>query len=686
MNEERLSGMLLKITKHSDIAMAFLVVAVIALIVLPLPSPIVDTLIALNLGASVALLMISLYIPSALSLSTFPTLLLFTTLFRLALNITTTRQILLHAYAGKIIDTFGNMVVAGNLIVGSVVFLIITIVQFLVIAKGSERVAEVGARFTLDAMPGKQMSIDADMRAGTIDIDTARERRSALEKESQLYGAMDGAMKFVKNDAIAGLIVTAVNILGGMAVGMLQKDMGALQALETFSILTIGDGLISQIPALFISITSGIIVTRVGAGGSHLGDEIGGQLLGQPKALLLGGIVLLLFMLVPGFPKVQFLFLGLIVGGAGLLLHRRAQEQAAVEAKNKALGVSSSGAPIGEAQAPSPATPLILLLPERAMDALEETSMELLADIRNHVFERLGIPLPDMRFRREADLEDGHFSILLHETPLASGQWHGDRLSVLASAVDIQLIGVPFEENEAKTQITVALEHQEPLANAGLIYLSPKQALVRSIADILAKHGAEFLGMQETRKLLDGMEEQYGVLVKETLRVLPLPKVTDILKRLVQENLSIRDLRSILEAIINWAPKEKDMVQLTEYVRMAMSRYISHKYSGGRGLLAGYLFDPEVEELVRKSVRQTGGGSYLALDPKVSRKLIGTIKTKLGSYRDAPEPPVLISSMDIRRYVKKLVEGELEGIPVLSFQELGSHVTVQPLARISLAA
>ncbi|MBF0103648.1 MAG: FHIPEP family type III secretion protein, partial [Desulfobacterales bacterium] len=313
------------ISRYNDLFLAALLVAIIALMILPLPPPVIDMLIAVNIAISVALLMISMYIPSALSLSTFPSLLLFTTLFRLSLNITTTRSILIHAEAGEIIFTFGNFVVAGNFIVGAVIFLIITIVQFLVITKGAERVAEVGARFTLDAMPGKQMSIDADVRAGAIDMPEAKRRRTNVEKESQLYGAMDGAMKFVKGDAIAALIITVINIIGGISIGILQKGMTAEKAVKTYSILTIGEGLIAQIPALMISITAGIIVTRVSTDEStNLGGDIGGQFLAQPKALLISGVLLFLFSLVPGFPKPQFLGLAAIIGTIGYTLMKKA--------------------------------------------------------------------------------------------------------------------------------------------------------------------------------------------------------------------------------------------------------------------------------------------------------------------------------------------------------------------------
>ncbi|MDR1281953.1 MAG: flagellar biosynthesis protein FlhA, partial [Opitutaceae bacterium] len=320
----RFQSAILRGTRYTDILLAMLIVAVIGLMIIRIPPWALDVLLALNLSLSAVLLMMSLYIPGILAFSTFPTLLLFTTLFRLALNITTTRLILINAHAGEIIYTFGNFTVGGNFIVGAVIFLIITIVQFIVITKGSERVAEVGARFTLDAMPGKQMAIDADLRAGLIDHDAAKTRRGNLERENQLYGAMDGAMKFVKGDAIASLIITAINIVAGITIGVLQKGFPIEKAVKTYTILTIGDGLVSQIPALLISITAGIIVTRVGGGGENqpLGGEIGGQMLAQPKALLIGAGLCVVMALIPGFPKPVFLVLGALVGSIGYTVHR----------------------------------------------------------------------------------------------------------------------------------------------------------------------------------------------------------------------------------------------------------------------------------------------------------------------------------------------------------------------------
>ena len=694
MNMNRLQNALLMTTKHTDLVLAVLVVAIIALMVIPLPPPVVDALIAINLGMAVSLLMLSLYIPSSLSLSTFPTLLLFTTLFRLALNITTTRQILLHAYGGKIIDTFGNMVVAGNYIVGGVIFLIITIVQFLVIAKGAERVAEVGARFTLDAMPGKQMSIDADLRAGTIGMDEARNRRASVEKESQLYGAMDGAMKFVKGDAIAGLIVTAVNIMGGIAIGVIQKDMSAGEALQTFSILTIGDGLISQIPALFISITAGIIVTRVSTEDSpHLGGDIGIQVLSQPKALIIGGLILLAFSLIPGFPKLQFIGLGLFVGGVGLsLARRRANPDPSGDDEIPGLAAEESRTPttpVNNEETFLLTIPLMVDVAANVKDMVPPKRLnEELIKVRKALYMDLGVPFPGIHLRFNDQLPDNHYVILLQEIPVAEGELASGKLLSVEAPENLEILGIDYQTGKKflpdLDTVWIDESSRAKMEEAGYGFMDHTRLLTWHLSFILKKHAAEFLGLQETRYLLERMEGRYEVLAKEVQRVLPISKITEILQRLVSEEISIRNLRAVLQTLIEWGQKEKDVVLLTENVRMGLRRYISYKYSEGRNILATYLFDPDVEETVRKAIRQTSGGSYLALDPQTTRNIVAAVKNEVGDITRNPNKPVLLLSMDIRRYVKKLLENEMGLLPVLSYQELIPEVTVQPLGRVTV--
>ncbi|CAK0749603.1 Low calcium response locus protein D [Gammaproteobacteria bacterium] len=695
MNTVRLQSLLLAVTRRSDLMLAALLVAVIFMMILPLPLLVVDTLIAMNLGLSAVLLMVAIYLPSPLSLSSFPSLLLITTLFRLSLSISTSRLILIQADAGQIIFTFGNFVIAGNLIVGMVIFMIITIVQFIVITKGTERVAEVGARFTLDAMPGKQMSIDSDMRAGLIDIDEARRRRNVLEKESQLYGSMDGAMKFVKGDAIASLIIVFVNILGGVSIGVLQRGMEAGAALQIYSILTVGDGLISQIPALFISVTAGIIVTRVTQNeNSNLGEEIGAQLLGQPRAILIAAVIMVGFALIPGFPSPVFLALGALAGLVGFTLTRKPS----AEEPTDAASILTAAAPAG--QKPStrkltdqeefaPTVPLILDLAAGLQPHLPLVSLnDELIQVRRALFYDLGVPFPGIHLRFNESLPAESYRILLNEVPVSQGRVRPDWLLVREGGERLAMLDIASEHDKPFLPrietLWVSMAQKSTLDKIEIPYFEPVRILTFHLSHTLKRYADEFVGIQETRYLLDQMEARMPELVKEVQRVLPVPKIAEILQRLVSEEISIRNLRSILGSLLEWGQKEKDPILLTEYVRGSLKRYITYKHSAGQNILPAYIFEPSVEETVRSGIRQTSAGSYLALDPKVSRKIVDNVKRAAGDFYRRPQRPALITSMDIRRYLRKMIEADLPELPVLSYQELSAEVTVQPIARVNL--
>ncbi|MGY0217891.1 type III secretion system export apparatus subunit SctV [Endozoicomonadaceae bacterium StTr2] len=692
-----INGLLQKMGQRNDVVLALLLVAIIVLIILPMPTWLVDILIATNMGLSVILLMTAIYLKSPLEFSSFPAVLLVTTLFRLALSITTTRLILLQADAGQIVYVFGNFVVGGDLVVGLVIFLIITIVQFLVITKGSERVAEVSARFSLDAMPGKQMSIDADMRAGSIEMEEAQARRQAVQKESQLYGSMDGAMKFVKGDAIAGLIIIFVNILAGVSIGVTRNGMTAGEALQLYSILTVGDGLISQIPALLISITAGIIVTRVSSeDSSDLGNEIGVQLLDKPKALLAGGGLLFGFALVPGFPFLTFCTLGLLIAGGGYMKLKKEGQAGDMEDDDHIPAMAAATESpdkmkqrLDQQEEFSQTLPLIIDVPASIQQHLKPQLLnDELVKVRKALYMDLGVPFPGIHLRFNEAMEDNTYSVLLQEVPVATGRFREGYVLARETREHLDVLKIPYEVDEEflpnLETLWVEESLQETLEKTGVSYMTAPKILTFHLAHVLKKYAEDFVGIQETRYLLEKMEASFGELIKEVQRLLPVNKITEIFQRLVSEDISIRNLRSILQSLVVWGHKEKEVVQLTEYVRSSLKRYISYKYSNGNNMLPVYLLDQDVEDVIRGGIRQTSAGSYLALDPTQSAQFVENVKAAVGKIGHLENKPVLITSMDIRRYVRKLLEMDLYELAVLSHQELTEEITVQPLGRISL--
>jgi type III secretion protein V len=704
MNQRTLE-LLRRIGERKDIMLAVLLLAIVFMMVLPLPPVALDILIAINMTISVVLLMMAVYINSPLQFSAFPAVLLITTLFRLALSVSTTRMILLQADAGQIVYTFGNFVVGGNLVVGIVIFLIITIVQFLVITKGSERVAEVSARFSLDAMPGKQMSIDGDMRAGVIDVHEARERRSVIEKESQMFGSMDGAMKFVKGDAIAGLIIIFVNILGGVTIGVTQKGLSAADALQLYSILTVGDGMVSQVPALLIAITAGIIVTRVSSEESaDLGSDIGAQVVAQPKAMLIGGVLLVLFGLIPGFPMVTFFTLAAVVTAGGYFIGLRqrnaqtsnqdlptvlAQGAGAPAARSKPKAGGKPRGKLGEKEEFAMTVPLLIDVDAALQAELEAIALnDELVRVRRALYLDLGVPFPGIHLRFNEGVGAGEYLIQLQEVPVARGLLRPGYLLVQENASQLELLGIPYEEGAPLLPglpiLWVAKEHQERIEKMRLAALTPDQVVTWHLSHVLREYAEDFIGIQETRYLLEQMEGSYGELVKEAQRIIPLQRMTEILQRLVGEDISIRNMRAILEAMVEWGQKEKDVVQLTEYIRSSLKRYICYKYANGNNILPAYLLDQQVEEQIRGGVRQTSAGSYLALDPTITQSFLEQVRHTVGDLTQMQNKPVLIVSMDIRRYVRKLIEGDYHALPVLSYQELTQQINIQPLGRVGL--
>ena len=685
--QSRLMRLSANLNRFSDLTLALLLVAIIGLLIVPLPTWLVDGLIAVNLMISVVMLMLSLYLPRALAFSTFPSMLLFTTLFRLALNVTTTRLILLHADAGAIIHTFGSFVVGGNFAVGAVIFLIITVVQFVVISKGAERVSEVAARFTLDAMPGKQMSIDADMRAGAINLEQARARRAELTAESQLYGAMDGAMKFVKGDAIAGLVITAINLIGGFCIGLFMNGWEMGKAMRVFSILTIGDGLVSQIPALLVAITSGIIVTRVGnESGNPLGHEIATQFSAQPKAILLGALVVAAIGCIPGFPKIPLFGLATLVAalGYGLLVAQRQRSDAS-------SAEAASPSPTTSTERFTMVTPLFVELDSALRPRLGATlPQEVLTPVRQALYQSVGVPLPDLQVLWRPNLISGLYRLFINEVPVAEGRLFPEKQMVFAREETLRSAGVAFVEGVPwgphQRAFWVDPDAVAELERSGLQCLTPQQALTNHLTQSLQRYAGDFLSLQETRQLLDTLDREAPELVREVQRLVPLQKLTEVLQRLVQEQISIRNLKQITQALIEWGQKEKDPVLLVEYVRSALSRTISYRFAGNQHLLAAYVLEPELEEQLRQAIRQTASGSYLALDAETVRRLLRQLHQTMGDLSQVAQKPVVVVPVDIRRYFRKLIDKEFYDVPVLSYQELSPDIQIQPLGRLLAVA
>ena len=670
------------LTRRSDVVLTLLILSIIAMMILPMPTLLLDLLIGLNMGISILLLMVAIYIPSPLAFASFPSVLLITTLFRLSLGIASTRLILLEADAGKIIQTFGEFVVGGNLIVGLVIFLIITIVQFIVITKGSERIAEVSARFSLDAMPGKQMSIDSDMRAGVITLAEARHRRENLTLESRLFGSMDGAMKFVKGDAIAGLIIILVNIIGGLSIGTLQNGMAMSDALQLYAILTIGDGLVAQIPALFIAITSGIIVSRVKVDDdSNLGSDIGKQLLGQPSALISAAGIVAAMGLVPGFPTTVFLFLGILLAITGFAL-RKAQNRMEFAASEVTTVMGQEVANTDSSAVPDkntledmhPLSPVLVELPTQARALF---SPEILSQrftlLRREFYLDLGVPIPGISLRIVNSLAADAYRISIRGVPVAQGVLKTQRGTT--------------SNTELPSETAPATGAELTTSNPANARETPDnlQSIHNHLAYLLRKHAAEFIGIQEIHTLYAKLEQAgYLELVREAQRATNSTKTADVLRRLLNEGVSVRDLRQILETLVEFGEAEKDTGMLTERVRISLKRQISYSFTNGTGVLPVYMFAPETEKLLQNNLRQTPTGVFFALPPEVAQQFTNTLQELEAQHSSNTVRPVILTGLELRRHVRRHLESTFGHIPVLSVQELTSTISLNPMGEIRL--
>lgn len=648
-----------RIAVRGDAVAATLIALVTAMMVLPLPSLVIDALIGVNLAAAVLLIALALYLPSAVSFSSFPVVLLLTTLFRLGIEVSTSRSILLHADAGEIVDTFGRFVTGENMAVGLIVFAIIAIVQFLVVTKGAERVAEVAARFTLDAMPGRQMAIDADLRAGFTRPETAQLLRADLARESRMHGAMDGAMRFVKGDAIAGLIIVFVNLTAGMAIGVAQHGLTFEEALSRYSILTIGNALVAQIPALLIAIAAAVLITRGGEStgkGSTVGEQIARQLSGAPAAWLMAACVMVIFAAAPGMPWVVFVLLGGAMLGIGIARMRRDRRDQARSQAGPQIPSLDAVPDDADVRQIVPMRPIVVSLSSRAPDGDTGEASELagrtatlertIRRVRNELVLRYGVTVPVIEIDRVKRLEPYAYEIAIHEVVVAAGAFQA-----------------------------------EVAVGPGSDAMGDFAELLRRL---LHRHAGQFVGMQEAQLVFNWLQREMPAVAKELSQALTLSRFAEVMKLLVVERVALRNVREIAETLVAWAPKEKDAVPLTERVRTALGAQICQEFACD-GVLQVWLLDRELEERLGEALQQTPVGPVLAIDHDATQRFIERIRAQGMATASRTASPVLLTTQALRRPLRQLLAGEFFETHVVSYAELVPTQRVNVLGNIALA-
>lgn len=666
-----------------EIVLVAFVVAVLVMMIVPLPPAVLDFLIALNLAGSLAMLLVALCVPDASRIAALPSLLLLATLFRLGLNVSTTRLVLLDGDAGRIVEAFGKIVVSGNLVVGCVVFLVLAIVQFIVIAKGAERVAEVAARFTLDALPGKQMAIDADLRAGSVTLEDAQDRRRSLERESQLYGALDGAMKFIKGDAIAGLAIVVVNIVGGLGVGMLQKGMSISAAASHYAVLTIGDGLAAQLPSLLVSATAGLVVTRV-PDGETLGGDIANQFSAQPKALLATAALLGILALLPGLPPLPFLVFATIAAIAGGMRFRRSDDRTAPTSK------SNSSRPRTEtdrALTLGNTPPIRLHVGTRLAAALDELGREAfhaaLRESRLDVWSSHGVRFPEVDVETIESMPPMGFDVTLGAATGSSGVLSEREVWVACSARELAALFIDAVPDgglvTGRDGAWIHADARDRAEGVGLSGVDRAGTLARIVGHAVRCNAGEFLGVQEARDLADQLEATHPALVAEVIpRLVSLAQLAEVLRRLVAEHVSIRDLRGIFEAIAANAPREPEPALLTERVRAHLRRQLSADATGGRSTVPVYELDGELEFAFRESARYADPTCPPPIDPNLARRIVFAVREMANVERDPAAPdPIVLTAGEIRRHVRWLIESDAPWLRVYAPHELLPGVVPQ---------
>ncbi len=681
----------------SSLALAVGVVGILMMMIIPLPTVALDLLLTFGITSGLVILLVAMYNTNPLEFSSFPSLLLVTTLYRLSLNIASTRLILLHGHegpgaVGQVIQSFGQFVVGGNFGVGLIIFLIMVLINFIVITKGSGRIAEVAARFTLDAMPGKQMAIDADLNAGLIDEEEAKRRRKEIARQAEFYGAMDGASKFVRGEAIASLVIMAINILGGLGIGIFMQGMDIGQALETYTLLTIGDGLVSQVPSLIISTSAGIIVSRA-ASDASMGKEFSRQFTQQPQALAVAAGIILLFGLVPGLPHTAFLVLGSLMGGVSYLAFQRQvaarEAESAEEERRKAEEAAPSSPEAVAALLPldilqlEVGYSLIPLVDEKQQGDL----LERIRGIRRQFAIDLGMIIPPMHVRDNLQLKPAEYVLLLKGVEIARGEvMLGHLLAMDAGGARRKIEGIETREPAFGMEaVWIPEEKRDEAQLAGYTVVDASTVIATHITEVLRAHADELLGRQDVQNLLDNLAKTSPKVVEELVpNLLPLGVVQKVLQNLLRERVSIRDMLTICETLADYAPSTKDPDVLTEYVRRKLARSIVSSLVDEQGTLNVLTLEARIEDILRESLQKTEHGVFLNVDPNLAQRLVERVRVEVERVAAEGYQAVILCSPVIRRHLWQLLARFVPGVAVLANTELPAQVSVRSLGTVEL--
>lgn len=677
--------------KYTEVIVAFITVSVIGIIIIPMPSMILDFLLVINISIGVIIMLLTLSVKNVLEFSTFPTLLLITTMFRLSLNISSTRLILSDGNAGAVIDAFANFVTGNNYIVGAVIFIIIIIVQMVVVTSGASRVSEVSARFTLDAMPGKQMAIDADLNSGLIDEQKAKTRRNDLQREANFYGAMDGAMKFVKGDAIAGIIITIINLIGGILIFAIQDGMGVMEALDKFGRLTIGDGLVSQIPALLISVASGILVTR-SEDGQSFAKSVTSELFGVSQVLMVAAAILLIIGFVPAFPTMPFLIIALVAGSLGYLLNENDKATMAQEELEESAATVVNRKNEMEEVASFQVEPISLEIGYGLISLVDESRgdnlIHQITSIRRQCATEMGIIVNPIRIRDNLQLGPNDYLIKIKGNKVASGSLYINKyLALDPGNSDFELEGIPTKEPAFGIDALWIDEDKRERADLnGYTIVEPITVFVTHLKEVIKENSPELLGRQEVKQLLDSIKDKYDVVIDELIPdIMSLGEVQKVLQNLLKEKVPIYDLVSILEALADHGTATKDTEILTEHVRQALKRTIAKDYVNMDGKLEVVTLHPDLEEIIGNNIQRTMAGSMPVLKPNVITKIFDSLNNTRNESIIRGAEPIILASPKIRAAFKNLISFNFPNIAVLSINEIPNDIEIEAVGVVGSA-